>query len=138
MADISYKKLFLGILAFVVVSFAVQFMSHFVINERHFSEIGFMRQEPIMALGIVTMLIQGAVLSYVYSILSSNGSSIAKGLTYGLLMGVFLVSYVALVEPSKYAVPSVIQWISVEGIAGLLQFSLFGLLIGMLYSRRSD
>jgi len=84
------------------------------------------------------LLIQGAVLSYVYSILSSNGSSIAKGLTYGLLMGVFLVSYVALVEPSKYAVPSVIQWISVEGIAGLLQFSLFGLLIGMLYSRRSD
>ena len=130
MTKINLKKISLGMLAFMFISFVVQAMSHFVINVEHFSAVEFMRKEPILSLGIATMLIQGAVLSYIYSILTKNGSTIWNGIVYGNLMGIFLVSYIALVEPSKYTVPSVLEWIAVETISGFIQFSLFGLLLG--------
>jgi len=133
----NFKTIILGMLAFVFVSFLVQALSHFVINKEHFAAIDFMRKEPIMAFGVTTMFIQGIILTYIYLLISKKGNSIAFGLKYGLLMGAFLVSYIALVEPSKYAAPSITSWILVEGISGLVQFSLFGLLLGII-SKKQD
>jgi len=133
----NFKTIILGMLAFVFVSFLVQALSHFVINKEHFAAIDFMRKEPIMAFGVTTMFIQGIILTYIYLLISKKGNSIAFALKYGLLMGAFLVSYIALVEPSKYAAPSITSWILVEGISGLVQFSLFGLLLGII-SKKQD
>ena len=126
------KSMVFGILAFIVVSFFVQALSHFVIYKEHFSGITFMRAEPIMALGIFTMLIQGIILTHLYRLIPKAGHPILHGLKYGLLMGVFFVSYIAFVEPSKYMAPSILSWILVEGVAGLTQFSLFGVLLGII------
>lgn len=123
----------LGTLAFTLVTFIVQASSHFVINAEHFASVSFIREEPIMALGLITMILQGAILSYLFSRLKQNGNSLAMATGFGLLMGVFLVSYIALVEPSKYTVPSIGQWAVVEGMAGLIQFSLFGLCLGLIH-----
>jgi len=90
-----------------------------------------------MPLGILTMLIQGAILAYLYPLFYRNGSSIKEGLKFGLLTGAFLVSYIALVEPAKYAAPSIISWVMVEGIVGLIQFSIFGALIGLIHVKRN-
>lgn len=131
------KAMTLGILAYIVASFVVQALSHFVINKEHFAGITFMRAEPIMALGIFTMLIQGTILTYFYRLIPKAGHQILHGLKYGLLMGVFLVSYIALVEPSKYTAPSISSWILVEGLAGLIQFSLFGVVLGIIFRNAS-
>ena len=130
------KKSTLGVFAYISASFLVQAISHFVVNADHFAGIGFMRQEPIMALGIGTMVIQGIVLTYLYTLLSKNGSSVRHGFIFGLLFGIFLVSYIALVEPSKYMVPSISSWVAVEGSAGLVQFGLFGILLGLIFSKK--
>ena len=61
------KRLIIGSLTFVFSSFLVQALSHFVINTDHYASIGFLRAEPIMALGIITMIIQGLILTYLYS-----------------------------------------------------------------------
>jgi len=49
--------------------------------------------------------------------------------------GLFLVSYIALVAPAKYTVPSVSSWMMVEGLAGLVQFAIFGVLLGLIHKR---
>ena len=127
------KRLITGTLTYVVCSFVVQALSHFVVNAEHYASIAFLRAEPIMALGITTMIVQGLILTYLYSFYQpSIHNPIIKGWSYGLLVGFFLVSYIALVEPSKYNAPSVIAWIAVEGLAGLVQFSLFGIVLGLL------
>jgi len=125
-------SLILGTLAFICISFIVQTMSHFAINVEHFSTIRFMRETPIFALGLTTMLIQGLVLSYLFTFYSHKHTSITKGITFGLIMGVFFVSYVAFVEPSKYQVPSIQAWMMVEGIAGMTQFIMFGAVLGLI------
>jgi hypothetical protein len=126
-----------GTLAFIFVSFAVQALSHFAINEEHYSGITFMREEPIMALGVFTMIIQGMILTYLYRSTPKPGNPILQGLKFGLLMGVFFVSYIALVEPSKYMAPSILSWFLVEGTAGLIQFGMFGILLGIIYRSAS-
>ncbi len=132
------KKHVLTILAFVVVSFAAQGLSHFVINVDHFAAIPFMRQEPILLLGIAVMLIQGLLLSVLYARAYGHDNSVRHGIEFGLIMGLFLVSYIALVEPSKYTAPSISSWIAVEGSVGFVQFGVFGLLLGFIHRRFAD
>lgn len=134
----SVKNIVLGTLGFILISFVVQATSHFAINAAHYASIDFMREEPIMALGIFTMVLQGIVLSYLFGFFPKGPNVFTQGVKYGLLMGVFLGSYIALVEPSKYMAPSVIAWITTEGFASLIQFSLFGLILGFIYKSEKD
>ncbi|MBL1420732.1 MAG: hypothetical protein COC24_009515 [Alphaproteobacteria bacterium] len=127
-------KHFLSVLAFVVVSFAVQGVSHFVINVEHFASIGFARPEPIIALGVLVMLIEGIILTLALQAYKPS-ATIKDGLMLSLAFGIFLASYIALVEPSKYAVPSIINWIKIEATASLVQFVAFGLILGYIHSK---
>ncbi len=79
----------LALLAFVVASFSVQVTSHFAINAAHSATVEFLRPEPVMELGFLTMVLQGGVLAYLYPFVGLSGSPIFRGLKYGLLMGLF-------------------------------------------------
>ena len=63
------------------------------------------------------------------------------GMFFSLLVlapiAVLLVGYSAVVEPSKYQVPSISEWAIVEGSAGVIQFGVFGVLIGILFKNNS-
>jgi len=126
-------KIVLGTLGYVVVTFATQGTSHFAINREHYAAVTSLRATPIFSLGIASMLIQGAILSYLYPIFCRGASSWSKGVGYGFLIGTFFVSYPALAEPGKYTVPSIPSWIAVEGIVGIVQFVLFGVFIAALH-----
>ena len=126
-------KHLIAVVGFMVVSFAVQGLSHFVINKEHFAGIGFARPDPIIPLGLLVMVIQGLVLSLALSAWRGDQATIADGVIVAASFGLFLVSYIAIVEPSKYTVPSIGGWLVVEGVAGLVQFGLFGLLLGFIH-----
>ncbi|HEX9655787.1 MAG TPA: hypothetical protein VGB89_02585 [Bacteroidota bacterium] len=132
------KKIIAGTITYILVSFIVQAVSHFAINQSHYASISFIKQEPILWMGVLTMVIQGALLSHLYTYYCQGDSTAKKGLIFGLMTGLILVSYIALVEPSKYDVPSVSSWITVEGIAGIVQFSLFGILLGLLFRMKKQ
>ncbi|WP_128755182.1 hypothetical protein [Aquimarina sediminis] len=129
------KKIIFGTVIFILVSFATQSISHFVINIEHYASIPFMRKEPIFILGFLTMTIQGVVLSYLFQFYSDNEVTIQKGLFFGLMISALFVSYPALVEPAKYQVPNVLNWVLVEGIVGIFQFTLFGVLLSLTYKK---
>lgn len=123
----------LSVLAFVAVSFATQALSHFVINKAHYETLTFERTEPIMWMGILVMLIQGGLLTWLYSKLVDTFPGVWGGVGFALIMGVFLASYIAVVEPAKYQVPSVGDWFRVEASVSFVQFSTFGLLLGFIH-----
>ena len=129
------KHIISGTIVFIAISFATQYISHFVVNAKHYGSIPFMREEPIFILGFLTMILQGIVLSHLFKIYCKNEFIIKKGFVYGLLFGAFFVSYTALVEPAKYEVPSISSWILVEATVGILQFSLFGVFLAILFKK---
>src|SRR5688572_4133713 len=125
-------NLFKGTFAYVVCTFLVQALSHFVVFKTHYAQVSFLRPEPVFALGVLAMLVQGAVLTFLYLRHASSAPPLLGGWLFGLLSGAFFLSYSILAEPAKYMVPSVGSWILVETVAGLFQFSLFGLALGFL------
>ncbi|HKB89205.1 MAG TPA: hypothetical protein VKC60_01680 [Opitutaceae bacterium] len=132
------KIILLGTLAYVVVTFATQGVSHFAINQAHYAAVSFMRAEPVFALGFGSMIIQGAILTYLYPFYSRGVSNWRRGLMYGILLGLFFVSYLALAEPAKFQVPSISSWIGVETVTGMVQFGLFGIVVGAMHRKITD
>jgi len=128
-------KIIIGTLIFVLVSFVTQAISHFVINVEHYATVPFMRAEPIFALGFLTMILQGIVLSYLFFLFSKNEFTFKKGLLFGLMMSALFVSYPALVEPAKYQVPNILNWIMVEGLVGLTQFCVYGIFLSITFKK---
>ena len=129
------KHIITGTILFILISFAAQSISHFGINAAHYATVPFLRKEPIFILGFLTMINQGIILSHFFTIYCNNEITLRKGLVYGILMSAFFVSYPALVEPAKYQVPSISSWILVEATVGILQFSLFGVLLAALFKK---
>ena len=52
-----------------------------------------------------------------------------------LALGGFLASYIVLGEAGKYAIPSIASWIAVEGSVAFVQYTLFGVLLGVIHRR---
>jgi hypothetical protein len=123
----------LTVFGYFLATFATQATSHFAINAEHYEALAYLRKDPIFPLGILSMLIQGSVLSYLYSRTIERGGSFGQSLTFSWLAGAILVSYIALGEPAKYTVPSIASWIAVELAAGFVQFTLFGLVLGFVH-----
>jgi hypothetical protein len=103
---------FLSAAAYMLVTFGVQAANHFVINKAHYARQSIIAAEPALAGGIASMLIQGAILTFLYSRLQPQFSDLLGGLGFALLMGLFLGSYIALGEPSKYVVSSRLERLS--------------------------
>jgi hypothetical protein len=105
------KRHVLSTLAYMVGTFAVQATSHFAVNREHYAAVTFLRREPIFALGIASMVLQGAILSYLFASCVRESPNWRKGLKFGLLAGVFFTSYPALAEPASITfLPSGSGW----------------------------
>src|SRR6266566_5026434 len=109
------RKHLLAVLAYVVATFAVQAVSHFGVNAAHYAAVTYLRAQPIFALGVLSMLIQGTIMSYLYAQLPQSGRSLGHAVLFAWLVGSILVSYEALAEAAKYVVPSVASWICGRG-----------------------
>jgi hypothetical protein len=130
-------KHLISVLAFMGVTFGVQGVSHFLLNKDHFAEIGFLRESPIMPLGFAVMIIEGLILSLALTRLAPTAPSLRDAMMVSLAFGLFLGSYIALTEPAKYAVPSILDWIKVEATASTIQFGVFGVLLGLIHRKFS-
>ena len=103
----------LTVLAYVASTFGVQGTSHFALNKDYYAAIPIMRQEPIVAMGITSMIIQGLIFAWLFPVFLRPASPVKSGVVFSLTIGAFLASYIVLGEVGKYAVPSVSSCIGV-------------------------
>src|SRR5712691_6607311 len=130
------RKHLLAVLVYVVATFATQAVSHFGVNAAHYGAVTYLRAQPLLALGVLSMLIQGSIMAYLYAQVPGAGRSIGHAVWFAWLVGGILVSYEALAEAGKYTVPAVGSWIAVEVGAGFVQFTLYGVLLGWVHRAR--
>ena len=133
------KKFLLGAVAYLLVTFPLAFVWHLVAFKEVYDRLGiFNREEPIVALGFVVILLQGLLLSYAYPFIYRAGSSMMQGLKFGLFMGLFLWSSQVVAAAAKHEVSSLSTWFAIETAYFAIQFTLVGLAIGLVYSRRES
>ena len=130
------RKHILAVLTYVLATFATQAVSHFGVNAAHYAAVTYLRAQPVFVLGILSMMIQGSIMAYLYAQVPGAGRSIGHAVFFAWLVGGILVSYEALAEAGKYSVPAIGSWIAVEVGAGLVQFTLYGALLGWVHRAR--
>lgn len=128
----------LTVLTYVVTTFAVQGASHFAINADHYAAIPIMRAEPVIAMGLGSMLIQGTLFALLFPAFTRSVVTVWDGVKFSWALGGFLASYIVLGEAGKYAIPSIASWIAVEGSVALLQYTVFGVLLGLIHRRKVE
>jgi hypothetical protein len=97
----------LTVIAYVVATFGVQGTSHFVINAGHYANIPIMRTEPLVPMGLVSMVVQGLIFAWLFPTFNRGGHPIRNGVIFSCALGGFLASYIVLGEAGKYAIPSI-------------------------------
>lgn len=123
----------LTVLGYIVATFLTQGTSHFVIFAQHYAAVSFMRPDPVIALGFASMIVQGAMLSFVFTRSRFVSDSLFGAIRLAWLFGAFLVSYIALAEAGKYSVPSIPSWVGVEAAVGFVQYTLVGIFLGLAH-----
>ena len=131
------RKFFLAAIAYVIVTFAVAASWHLVFFKDLYDQLGiFTRKEPLIPLGITSIIMQGLVLSYLYPVFFKGGSPLMQGLKFGLLIGVLMASIAVFAEAGKQHVSSLTTWLAFESMYYLLQFGLVGVIIGLIYGKK--
>jgi hypothetical protein len=122
--------------AYLAITFALGFIWHLVVFKDLYRRLAIYTRldEPIIPLGLLAMLIQGAVLAYLYPQVVDTRGSALEGIAFSLLMGLFIASSAVIAEAAKQRVSSLRTWFVVESLYYLIQFSLCGLAIRYIYS----
>lgn len=130
-------KFFGSWFAYLVITFAMGFVWHLVLFKDLYAKLGIFTRidDPIIPLGLSAMLIQGAVLAYLYPFIARGGDVITEGLRFGLLMGLFIASSAVIAEAAKQRVSSLPTWLIVESVYYAIQFALSGIAIALIYGK---
>ena len=133
------KMFLLGALVYLLVTFPLAYWWHLVAFKEVYDRLGiFNREEPIVALGFLVVLIQGLLLSHAYPIFRGEGSPLKEGLTFGWMMGLFLWSSQVAAAAAKHQVSSLTTWFTLETLYFTIQFTLVGLALGFVYGSRKS
>ena len=125
----------LTVIGYIAVTLLVQGTSHFVLNAAHYAAVPHIRPDPNFVFGILSMVVQATILSLVYARWRGDETGPGGALRLAWAFGGFLLSYVALAEVGKYAVPDPASWIAVETGAAAVQYTLAGLVLWAAHAR---
>lgn len=131
------KKFFLAVIAYVVLTFTIAASWHLVLFKDLYDALAiFTRKEPIIPLGLLSILMQALVLAYLYPFFRRGDSPAKEGSKFGLLIGVLMASIAVFAEAAKQNVSALSTWLMLESVYYLLQFSVVGMVMGLIYGRQ--
>ncbi|MCB1646903.1 MAG: hypothetical protein KDI36_15695 [Pseudomonadales bacterium] len=133
----NYKLILSGTLAYTLVAFPLAVVWHVLFFEETYRVFGYFQGEPSFSLGLATILIQGAVLSSLYPFVNFSGKGPVRGLKYALLIGLFFWTSHVLAFVAKQIVQNPLAFIAMESFYLLLQFGIYGILIGFIFTKHS-
>ncbi|MBL9138676.1 MAG: hypothetical protein JNK85_22595 [Verrucomicrobiales bacterium] len=129
-------KIVLAASAYVLISFALAAPWHLVWFKKLYDDLGmYNRAEPMIALGVGSMMVQGLVMALLYPRQYQGGHPVVEGLRFGLLMGLFLFSISTMANAAKIKVEPLSVFFGVQVLFHALQFAATGAAIGAIYGR---
>ncbi len=142
-----WKRIALGTAAYTAVTFPLAVVWHVVLFKPKYEAFGYFEGEPNFLLGLVTILIQGAILSWLYRYacppsggarVRFSGSGPRRGLKFALAIGAFFWTSHVLAFVAKQAVQDAWLFVAMETVYLAFQFGIFGVLISLIYRRVED
>lgn len=131
------RSFWLGFAAYLIPTFPIAFVWHLVLFDQKYHALRIYREEPVIALGLGSMIIQGAIFSWLFPRVfpRGSGSVLKDGLLYGLGAGLLSWSFTTLAVAAKNVMVSVPDFVLLETAFTTLQFAIVGPLIALAYRR---
>lgn len=135
----SRKQFIITTLCYLIPTMILGMVWHFNLFPQIYENLGiYNRKDPIIPLGLTSMLVQGFIIAYLYPFYSKGENSLKKAVQFSLLMGLFLFSVSTLANAAKIEVTSMQMWLLIQTAFHLIQFLAAGVLIGLFTSKNAN
>ena len=126
-------KLIAGTVGYTICTFALAVVWHVLLFEETYRSFGYFEGEPSFLLGLVSIVLQGLLLSVLFPMMRGAGGSFRRGLAFAALVGAFFWTSHVLAFVAKQQVPGVWAFVGMETVYLALQFGVFGVLLGAVH-----
>lgn len=127
------KRIALGTAAYTVVTFPIAVLWHVGLFTSLYQSFGYFEGEASFVVGLLAILMQGAILSGLYPLVRLSGHAMARGLKYSAIIGIFFWTSHVVAFVAKQTVTNAPLFIAMETGYLAVQFGVFGMLIGLIY-----
>jgi hypothetical protein len=129
------RSFWLGVAAYLLPTFPIAYAWHLVIFAPSYDALAIYRPDPIIPLGLVSMIIQGLIFSWAYPRLfpQRRRTILIPGLAYGFGLALLSWSFTTLAVAAKNIMASVPLYMALETGFTLLQFLIVGPLIALAH-----
>ena len=134
----NYKSVALGTTAYTLVTFPLAVVWHVILFEEKYKAFGYFEGEPSFVLGLLTIVIQGLLLSFLFPFVKFSGSPIVRGLKFTSVVGAFFWTSHVLAFIAKQMLEDPLSFVLMETFYLVLQFGIYGILIGFIYGEASN
>lgn len=132
----SIRKIILATISYVVLSMAIAYPWHILWFHDAYARMGAMtRAEPIIPLGMLTMVIQGIVIAYLYPFYYRGGHPVLQGIKFTFIIGLLIYSVMGLATPAKMNIEPIGEFVAYHTVFQCIQFLLSGAALGLVYGR---
>ena len=126
-------KLLMGAAAYTVCTFSLAVVWHVLLFKERYESFGYFEGEPNFLVGLLTIVLQGILLCALFPMLKAEGSSFRRGFRFALIIGAFFWTSHVLAFVAKQEIPGASAFIWMETLYLVLQFGVFGLIIGIIH-----
>lgn len=132
---IDFKKLFLFLIAYFVITMAWAYPWHMVFFHDLYVKWGaFQRAEPIMPLGVAAILIQGIVIGTLYSLHDpARRKTVLDGVKFSLIIGLMVYTAMGFATAAKFKIEPVADFLIYHTVFQAVQFVLVGIALGWIF-----
>ena len=129
------RRFWLGLLGYALPTFPLGYAWHLVTFADRYEALDIYRDDMIIPFGLVAMLLQGAIFSWLYGkVFAPQAASWLKsGLAFGAIAGVLSWTFTTLAVGAKHVMTSVPDFLLRETGYVVLQFAVSGPLIALAY-----
>ena len=131
------KRLALFVVAYFVISMIWAYSWHLILFYDLYTQWGaFQRTEPIMSLGIASVIIQGITIGYLYPYYQNkNKNQIIQGIKFNLIIGLMTYTAMGFATAAKFQIEPVATFLIYHTIFQAIQFTLTGTALGLIYKK---
>ena len=127
------KAIIYGTFAYTLVTFPIAIIWHVVLFKEKYQVFGYFEGEPNFSIGLLTIIIQGGILSFLYPYVAFSGKGIVRGLKFSMVVGIFFWSSHVLALIAKQTMEAPLVFFAMESFYLVLQFGIYGVLISLIY-----
>ncbi|MEM7047467.1 MAG: hypothetical protein AAF442_07460 [Pseudomonadota bacterium] len=140
MNTINGQRLALFVGAYFIITMAWAYPWHILWFHDVYRDMGaFTRDAPVMSLGILAVVIQGATIGYLYPFFDRvfliGGHPIIRAVIFNLVIGLMTYTAMGFATAAKFAIEPVGLFLAYHTIFQFIQFVLTGMALGWIYRR---